>query len=80
MGHIQAQPRANLVVVAPRHRRSCMAKMAGGLANDSWPRPCSGQLTRRLLIVLPAMNVRMWASTPRPAASFDPARRLVFFR
>ncbi|MCL6282937.1 bifunctional phosphopantothenoylcysteine decarboxylase/phosphopantothenate--cysteine ligase CoaBC [Ruegeria sp. 2012CJ41-6] len=57
MGHIQLSRSADLVVVAPA-TADLMAKMAGGLANDL----ASTLLlaTDTPVLIVPAMNVRMW--------------------
>lgn len=57
MGHIQLSRSADLIVVAPASA-DLMAKMANGLANDL----ASTLLlaTDTLVLIAPAMNVRMW--------------------
>lgn len=64
MGHIQLSRAADLVVVAPA-TADLMAKMAAGLANDL----ASTLLlaTDKRVLLVPAMNVRMWghAATQR---------------
>ncbi len=57
MGHIELSRQADLVVVAPA-TADCLAKLAGGLANDL----ASTLLlaTDKPVMAAPAMNVRMW--------------------
>ncbi len=70
MGHIELSRSADLIVVAPA-TADLMAKMAAGLANDL----ASTLLlaTDTPVIVVPAMNVRMWqhAATQRNVAQLQ---------
>lgn len=64
MGHIELSRSADLVVVAPA-TADMIAKLAGGLANDLASTTLLA--TDKLVLMAPAMNVRMWehASTQR---------------
>jgi phosphopantothenoylcysteine decarboxylase/phosphopantothenate--cysteine ligase len=57
MGHIQLSRSADLVVVAPA-TADLMAKLAGGLANDLASTALLA--TDKPVLMVPAMNVRMW--------------------
>jgi phosphopantothenoylcysteine decarboxylase/phosphopantothenate--cysteine ligase len=57
MGHIQLSRSADLVVVAPA-TADLMAKLAAGLANDLASTALLA--TDKLVLMAPAMNVRMW--------------------
>jgi phosphopantothenoylcysteine decarboxylase/phosphopantothenate--cysteine ligase len=59
MGHIELSRSADLVVVAPA-TADLMAKMAGGLANDLASTALLA--TDKPVLMVPAMNVRMWQS------------------
>ena len=59
MGHIQLSRSADLVVVAPA-TADLMAKMANGLANDLASTTLLA--TDKRVLMVPAMNVRMWES------------------
>jgi phosphopantothenoylcysteine decarboxylase / phosphopantothenate---cysteine ligase len=64
MGHIQLSRQADLIVVAPA-TADLLAKMVAGLANDLASTVLLA--TDKPVLVVPAMNVRMWrhASTQR---------------
>jgi phosphopantothenoylcysteine decarboxylase / phosphopantothenate---cysteine ligase len=66
MGHIQLSRQADLIVVAPA-TADLLAKMAAGLANDLASTVLLA--TDKPVLVVPAMNVRMWqhAATQRNA-------------
>lgn len=57
MGHIELSRSADLVVVVPA-TADLMARMAGGLANDLASTTLLA--TDKKVLVVPAMNVRMW--------------------
>ena len=57
MGHIELSRSADLVVVAPA-TADMMAKLAGGMANDLASTILLA--TDKLVLMAPAMNVRMW--------------------
>jgi phosphopantothenoylcysteine decarboxylase/phosphopantothenate--cysteine ligase len=59
MGHIQLSRDADLVVVAPA-TQDLMAKLANGYANDLGSTAL--QATDKKILLVPAMNVRMWLS------------------
>src|SRR5215472_17488124 len=68
MGHIQLSRSADLVVVAPA-TADLIAKLAGGLANDLASTALLA--TDKRVLMVPAMNVRMWnhPSTQRNVAA-----------
>jgi phosphopantothenoylcysteine decarboxylase/phosphopantothenate--cysteine ligase len=59
MGHIELSRAADLVVVAPA-TADLMGKLAGGLANDLASTTLLA--TDKKILMVPAMNVRMWES------------------
>src|ERR1700744_6244470 len=59
MGHIELSRAADLVVVAPA-TAGLMGKMANGLANDLASTALLA--TDKRVLMVPAMNVRMWNS------------------
>jgi phosphopantothenoylcysteine decarboxylase / phosphopantothenate---cysteine ligase len=59
MGHLRLAQEADLVVVAPA-TADLLAKMAAGLADDLASTVLLA--TDRLILVAPAMNLRMWAN------------------
>lgn len=61
MGHIELSRNADVIVVAPA-TADLMAKMAHGLANDLASTALLA--TNAPVMVVPAMNVRMWLSAP----------------
>ena len=71
MGHIELSRAADLVVVAPA-TADLMGKLAGGLANDLASTALLA--TDKNILMVPAMNVRMWQS-PSVVRSFETLRR-----
>ena len=67
MGHIELSRAADLVVVAPA-TADLMGKLAGGLANDLASTALLA--TDKPILLVPAMNVRMWQS-PSVKRSFE---------
>ncbi len=67
MGHIELSRAADLVVVAPA-TADLMGKLAGGLANDLASTTLLA--TDKKILMVPAMNVRMWES-PSVRRSFE---------
>jgi phosphopantothenoylcysteine decarboxylase/phosphopantothenate--cysteine ligase len=61
MGHIELSRAADLVVVAPA-TADLMGKLAAGLANDLASTALIA--TDKPILMAPAMNVRMWQSSP----------------
>jgi phosphopantothenoylcysteine decarboxylase/phosphopantothenate--cysteine ligase len=71
MGHIELSRSADLVVVAPA-TADLMGKLAAGLANDLASTALLA--TDKKILMVPAMNVRMWQS-PSVKRSFETLKR-----